>query len=127
MKIYTYSVVFVVAVTLHHGEVDVWILNWATLTIFRHARAYLIFVLFSPRTKFLVQFFSTPKRVNRDKTDFATKQRKSHKREIMQQNSIKCDTFSSPFSCGKNFHLTGFPHMSPHDQFFLHTRRLWCL
>ena len=52
---------------------------------------YLIFVLSSPQTKFLVQFFSTPKRVNSDKTDFATKQRKLHKREILQQNSIRCD------------------------------------
>ena len=46
--------------------------------------AYLIFVFFSPQTQFLVKFFSTQKRVNRDKTDFATKQRKSHKREILQ-------------------------------------------
>ena len=54
-------------------------------------QSYLIFVLFSPHTKFLAQFFSTPKRVNSNKTDFATKQRKSHKREILQQNSIRCD------------------------------------
>ena len=38
---------------------------------------YMIFVLFSPRAQFFAQFFSTQKRVNRDKTDFATKQRKS--------------------------------------------------
>ena len=38
--------------------------------------AYLIFVFFSPQAQSLVQFFSTQKRVNRDKTDFATKQRK---------------------------------------------------
>ena len=38
---------------------------------------YLIFVLFSPQAKFLTKFFSTPKRVNRNKTDFATKQSKS--------------------------------------------------
>ena len=38
--------------------------------------------------------FSTPKFVNHDKTDFATKQRKSHKRKILQQNSIKCDKTS---------------------------------
>ena len=56
--------------------------------------SYFIFVLFSPQVKFFAQFFSTPKRVNRDKTDFATKQRKSHKREILQQNSIKCDKTS---------------------------------
>ena len=42
-------------------------------------QAYLIFVIFSPRAQFLAQFFSTQKRVNRDKTDFATKQRKWQK------------------------------------------------
>ena len=36
----------------------------------------LIFVFFSPQAQLLVKFFSTQKRVNRDKTDFATKQRK---------------------------------------------------
>ena len=46
------------------------------------ATPYLIFVLFSPQTNFLIQLFSTPKRVNSDKTDFATKQRKSLKRDI---------------------------------------------
>ena len=56
--------------------------------------AYLIFVIFSPQAQFLAKFFSTPKRVNRDITDFATKQRKSHKREILQQNSIKCNKTS---------------------------------
>ena len=34
------------------------------------------------------------KRVNCAKTVMATKQRKSHKREILQQNSIKCDKTS---------------------------------
>ena len=68
---------------------------------------------------FLARFFSTPKHVNHDKTDFATKQRKSHKRKILQQNSIKCDKTSkivhiiltdlSPhFSCGE---------ISPCDRF----------
>ena len=37
---------------------------------------YLTSVLFSQQAQFLVQFFSTQKRVNCDKTDFATKQRK---------------------------------------------------
>ena len=55
-----------------------------------HRHPYLIFVLFSPQTKFLAQFFSTPKRANSDKTDFATKQRKLHKREILQQNIKNC-------------------------------------
>ena len=44
--------------------------------------------------KIFASIFSTPKRVKRDKTDFATKQRKSHKRKILQQNSIKCDKTS---------------------------------
>ena len=69
-----------------------------------HLCTYLIFVLFSPQTKFLAQFFSTPKRVNRDKTEFAIKQRKSHKREILQQNSIKCDKTS------KIVHIIYFVH-----------------
>ena len=86
--------------------------------------AYLIFVLFSPQSHFLARFFSTPNRVNHDKPDFATKQRKSHKRKILQQNSIKCDKTSkivhiiltdlSPhFSCGE---------ISPCDRFSLHLK-----
>ena len=69
--------------------------------------------------------------MNRDKTDFATKQRKSHKREILQQNSIKCNKTSkivhiiyfvmvkqmtdlSPhFSCGE---------ISPCDRFSPHLK-----
>ena len=66
--------------------------------------AYLIFVLFSPQSQFLARFFSTPKRVNHDKTDFATKRRKSHKRKILQQNSIKCDKTS------KIAHIIYFVH-----------------
>ena len=38
-------------------------------------QSYLIFVIFSPQAQFLAQFFSMQKRVNCDKTDFATKQR----------------------------------------------------
>ena len=57
----------------------------------------------------------TPKkRVNRDKTDFATKQSKSHKREILQQNSIKCDKTSKIVLI-----ITDFPHIS-HVEKFLH-------
>ena len=81
--------------------------------------AYLIFVLFLHIHNFWHKFFSTPKCVNHDKTDFATKQRKSHKRKILQQNSITCDNTSkivhiiltdlSPhFSCGE---------ISPCDKF----------
>ena len=40
---------------------------------------YLIFVIFPPRAQFFAKFFSTQKRVNRTKTDFATKQRKLQK------------------------------------------------
>ena len=50
----------------------------------------MIFVLFSPQAQFLAKFFSTQKRVNRNKTDFATKQRKSQNEQILQQNSIIC-------------------------------------
>ena len=40
-------------------------------------RAYIIFVIFSPHGTFLATIFlHTKKRVNRDKTDFAVKQRK---------------------------------------------------
>ena len=38
--------------------------------------SYLIYVFFSPQVQFLVQFFSTQKRLNRYKTNFATKKRK---------------------------------------------------
>ena len=39
----------------------------------------------------LAKFFSTQKRVNRTKTDFATKQRKLQKQLIWQQNIVKCN------------------------------------
>ena len=47
-----------------------------TSRLYLYLYAYLIFVFFSPQAQFLVQFFSTQKSVNRNKTDFATKQRK---------------------------------------------------
>ena len=48
------------------------------VTLLHHymVMTYMIFVLFSPQAQFFAHFFSTQKRVNRDKTDFATKQRK---------------------------------------------------
>ena len=72
--------------------------------------SYLIFVHFSPKTVFLVQFFSTQKRVNRDQIDSATKQRK------WQQNSMNCDKSDlyPHLSCGE---------ICPQDKFvstFLH-------
>ena len=104
------------------------------------------------RPFFLAQFFSMPMRVNRDKMDFETKQSKSHKRKILQQNSIKCDKTSKNVHIMTDFphishvekfpHVTKFPHIyhlenfptwhvmgriSPHDQFFLHRQRLWRL
>ena len=52
--------------------------------------------------------------VNRDKKDFATKQSNLHKREMLQQNSIKCDKTS------KIVHImTDVPHIS-HVEKFLH-------
>ena len=82
--------------------------------------------------------------VNRDKTDFGSKQSKLHKSEILQQNSIKCDKTSKIVHIMTDFphishvekflHVTEFPHIdhmekistwqhvmgriSPHDQFF---------
>ena len=64
------------------------------------AWSYIIFVIFSPRTKFWAQFFPHRKCVNCDKTGFATKQRKFQKnrfcdkiacmaaKQILQQNSV---------------------------------------
>ena len=56
--------------------------------------SYLIFVIFPPRVQFLAQFFSTQKRVNCTKKDFATKQRNLQNTDFatkhcnMQQNTI---------------------------------------
>ena len=118
-----------------HPDQHVTFLKKASLHIrpAKAAKSYLIFVLISPQTKFLAQFFSTPKRVNSDKTDFATKQRKLHKREILQQNSIKCDKttiihyiaftlrdhdrFFSTFIMWGTFHLTYLPHILHVEKF----------
>ena len=51
------------------------------------SEAYLIFVIFSPRRQFLVQFFSTQKCVNRDKTDFGTKVRKSQQNQFSNKTA----------------------------------------
>ena len=113
--------------------------------------AYLIFVILSPRAQFLAKFFSTQKRVNCTKTDFATKQRKLQKTDLatkyckMQQNTINCTHYFSTFqilftflmwrffphdnlSCGEFLHLTicymdNFLHMTI---FFLHGHCPWC-
>ena len=59
--------------------------------------------LFLPKKAFFSQ--RSPKKcLNCDKTGFARKQRKSHKREILQQNSIKCDKTS------KIVHIIYFVH-----------------
>ena len=97
---------------------------WHFLGHFLSYFSYLIFVLFSPQTKFLAQFFSTSMRVNRDKTDFATKQSNSHKRDILQQNSIKCDKTSKIVTdflhlshVEKYLHMTDFLHLSHVEKF----------
>ena len=59
---------------------------------------YLIFVIFSPPIQFLAQFFSTQKRVNRDKTDFATKQRESPQNRFCKKKQVKFQ-ISSHLSC----------------------------
>ena len=48
---------------------------------------YLIFVIFSPHTQSLVKFFSTQKCVNRNKTDFATKRRKSQQNQFLDKTA----------------------------------------
>ena len=73
---------------------------------------YLIFVIFSPHTQFLVNFFSTQKRVNRDKTD-------------LRQKCVNCDktNFTTKkhefYTCGGILHITHMPdvekfQISPH-------------
>ena len=52
-----------------------------------NSHTYLIFVIFSPQRQFLVQFFSTQKCVNRDKTDFPTKVRKSWQNQFYNKTA----------------------------------------
>ena len=58
--------------------------------------------------------FSTPKRVNCAETDFATKQQKSHIREILQQNSIKCDKTSNIVHIIQTLFILHLTESSPH-------------
>ena len=53
----------------------------------RREAAYLIFVIFFPQRQLLVQFFSTQKCVNRDKTDFPTKVRKSWQNQFYNKTA----------------------------------------
>ena len=50
--------------------------------------SYLIFVIFSPPIQFLAQFFSTQKRVNRDKTDYAKNSVNCHKTDFTTKNRV---------------------------------------
>ena len=109
--------------------------------------SYIIFVLFSPQTQFLAQFFSTQKRVNHSKK-ISTKQRKSPKtwffNSLMRQNTINCThhlsnlqivftflTWRTLSTCqsvmwrisSSNNMLCG--EISPHGRFFLHGNP-WC-
>ena len=68
-------------------------------------KTYLIFVLFSPHTQFLVKIFSTQKRVNRNKTDFTTKQRKLRQTRFCNKKMSVC-------SCGEVCHVETFLHMT---------------
>ena len=49
--------------------------------------SYLIFVIFSPQRQFVAQFFSTQKCVNCDKTDFATRVRKSQQNQFYNKTA----------------------------------------
>ena len=60
---------------------------------------------FSPQLQFLVQFFSTLKCVNRDKTDFVTK-------PIIQQNCIKCTYICWDILHIKHMTIFRFLHIS---------------
>ena len=66
--------------------------------------------LFSPQAQFLVQLFSTQKRVNRNKTDFATKQRKLRQNRFCNKKMLVC-------SCGEVCHVETFLHMTDFSTF----------
>ena len=108
---------------------------------------YIIFVLFSPQTQFLAQFFSTQKRVNHSKK-ISTKQRKSPKtwffNSLMRQNTINCThhlsnlqivftflTWRTLSTCQSvMWRISSSNNMScgeisPHGRFFLHGHRPW--
>ena len=65
---------------------------------------------FSPQAQFLVQLFSTQKRVNRDKTDFATKQHKLRQNRYCNKRMVVC-------SCGEVCHVETFLHMTDFSTF----------
>jgi len=79
---------------------------------------YLIFVFSSPQAQFLVNFFSTQKRVNRGKTDLATNQRKllkhiiGNKKCYFQQTNVITIMWRN-LSCGNNFSTW---QISPHTE-----------
>ena len=76
---------------------------------------------------FLAQFFSTQKRVNCDKTDFATKQGKLQKRSDFATKQWKCDKWCGEIWIVSTWHMQRyfkFIHicyvekswLSPHDE-----------
>ena len=92
--------------------------------------SYLIFVIFSPRAQFLAQFFSTQKRVNRAKTNFAKNSVNRHKTDFTTKNRVNFRFLHICHveKCEIPPNLAKF-HISPHLKFlymwrnftFLHT------
>ena len=63
--------------------------NNFTITIFRvNPCPYLIFVIFSPPIQFSAQFFSTQKRVNHNKTDYAKNSVNCHKTDFTTKSRV---------------------------------------
>ena len=76
--------------------------------------AYLIFVIFSPPIQFSPQFFSTQKRVNRNKTDYAKNSVNCHKTDFTTKSRVNF-RFLHLLSCGEFWNLQIWEHF-----WFLH-------
>ena len=78
--------------------------------------AYLIFVIFSPHTQFFDNFFSTQKRVNRDKTDLPQKYVNCDKTNVTtkKQDFRHMEAFFTSQTCQmwRNFRFLHIFHMA---------------
>ena len=90
--------------------------------------SHLIFVIF-PWAQVLAHFFSTQKRVNRDRTDFAEKNSVNCKQQILQQNSEnathsvqKITHMTFPISPSVMWRNLNFLHMVDEEKFQISPR-----
>ena len=119
---FQYSFLYWIIIPQHHTDNQAW--------------PYLIFVIFFPHTQFFVNFFSTQKRVNRGKIDFATKLQKSPKNQLYNKKHefyiVEAGSTSHTCQMRRDFRFVFIYHaqkseITPHVEKFPMSPHLSCI